>query len=71
MQCAPAIGEGVARGPSIAQLLAGLPVAGAHALIHHAAVVAGRVAEEARRRICHSRAPHAQDVLPAPHIARA
>lgn len=35
----PAIGEGVAGGPGVPQLLPRLPIAGTHALIHHAAIV--------------------------------
>ena len=44
----PAIGEGISGGPCVSQLAAILPLAAAHSLIHHAAVVTSWITKQPR-----------------------
>ena len=55
--------EGVAGCPGAAQLVAALPFAAANPLVHHRAVVAGRVAEEAGGGALEPRPAHLERVL--------
>lgn len=63
--CLPSIGEGIAGGPGIPQLTAILPLAAAHTLIHHAAVVPRWVAEQPGRAVAQPLVSHGVAVLPA------